>query len=218
VERSLHFLRAEAGENAMQKRLNQLKVGEKQAVKTLAIMFLLALSVRNLKGQTASGAAHETNQRKVVVSVAHRKLALVENGRVKKVYPIAVGAAGSPSPSGNFEIKNRLVQPTYYHPGKVIPAGADNPLGTRWIGLSAKGYGIHGTNLENSIGKAASHGCIRMHRQDLEELFADVQVGDEVEIHASADSELESIFGDVPSERESDELVSALIVGEPAQQ
>jgi len=202
----------------MTKRRNRLQIGEKQAIKLVASMLFLALSGRNLRGQSVdTSPAPERQQRKVVVSVIHRKLALVENGRVKKVYPVAVGAAGSPSPSGTFEIKNRLVQPTYYHPGKVIPAGAENPLGTRWIGLSAKGYGIHGTNVESSIGKAASHGCIRMHRQDLEELFADLQVGDEVEIHASVDPELDSIFGEAPAERETDRVLTASMAQEPAQ-
>jgi hypothetical protein len=111
-----------------------------------------------------------------------------------------------------------LVSPTYYHPGKVIPAGADNPLGTRWIGLSTKGYGIHGTNVESSIGKAASHGCIRMHRPDIEELFADLQVGDQVEIRAAADSEMKSIFGEEPAAHGESEGVLTPAAAEPAQQ
>jgi lipoprotein-anchoring transpeptidase ErfK/SrfK len=157
------------------------------------------------------------HRRKVVVSIPHRKLALIENGQVRKVYAVAVGAHTSPSPSGSFEVKTRLVSPTYYHPGKVIPAGADNPLGTRWIGLSTKGYGIHGTNVESSIGKAASHGCIRMHRQDIEELFADLQVGDPVEIRAAADPEIKSIFGDEPADRARDQVITSA-TAEPAQQ
>ena len=72
---------------------------------------------------------------------------------------------------------------------------AANPLGTRWLGLSAKGYGIHGTNEPRSIGKAASHGCIRMAKADLEELFNNVQVGDVVEIRAQRDAETAAIFG-----------------------
>ena len=135
----------------------------------------------------------------MVVSIPHRKLALIEEGQVKKVYAVAVGAQQSPTPVGKFEVKTRLVKPTYYHPGKVIPAGANNPLGTRWIGLSTRGYGIHGTNVEESIGKAASHGCIRMHRADLEELFAAVEVGDQVEIRAEPDAEVAGIFGELPA-------------------
>jgi lipoprotein-anchoring transpeptidase ErfK/SrfK len=65
----------------------------------------------------------------------------------------------------------------------VVAPGKGNPLGTRWMGLTAKGYGIHGTNAPKSIGKAASHGCIRVRASDLEELFDLVSVGIVVEIH-----------------------------------
>jgi lipoprotein-anchoring transpeptidase ErfK/SrfK len=64
----------------------------------------------------------------------------------------------------------------------VVPPGKWNPLGTRWLGLSRKGYGIHGTNAPKSIGKAASHGCIRLRNSDIEELFDLVSVGDAVEL------------------------------------
>ena len=63
-----------------------------------------------------------------------------------------------------------------------MPPGKSNPLGTRWMGLSAKGYGIHGTNVPSSIGKSASHGCIRMRQSDLEELFEMVDIGVAVEL------------------------------------
>jgi hypothetical protein len=96
---------------------------------------------------------------------------------------------------GEFKIVNRVTNPTYYHKGQVIGAGKSNPVGTRWMGLSAKGYGIHGTNQPNSIGKAASTGCIRMDKQDLEELFASVDVGDAVEIRAERDEQIAAVFG-----------------------
>jgi lipoprotein-anchoring transpeptidase ErfK/SrfK len=128
--------------------------------------------------------------RQIVVSLADRQLVLVENGRPLKVYAIAVGADASPSPEGDFKVINRLENPGYYKPGTVIEPGAGNPLGTRWIGLSQKGYGIHGTNAPGSIGKAASHGCIRMHQRDLEELFKMVRVGDTVSIRGERDEQL----------------------------
>lgn len=133
--------------------------------------------------------------RQVLVSIPDRKLAVLEDGRVLEVFPVAVGADDTPSPDGEFQIINRLSHPTYYHPGKVIPAGPDNPLGTRWIGLNLKGYGIHGTNAPRSIGKAASHGCIRMAKRDLEQLFEMVRVGDTVAIRAEADEQTAQIFG-----------------------
>src|SRR4029077_13861525 len=141
----------------------QVKAAEKRVVRYLSIL-LFVFSVRELRAQTQAqvraAAPIVERHRKVVVSIPHRKLALIEDGQVKKIYPVAVGAQHSPTPVGKFEVKTRLVGPTYYHPGKVIPAGAENPLGTRWIGLSTKGYGIHGTNVESSVGQAASHGCI----------------------------------------------------------
>lgn len=121
--------------------------------------------------------------RRVVVSLPDRQAALIaEDGSIVKVYPVAVGARRSPSPTGEFEIVNRVPKPTFYAPGVVIPPGRRNPLGTRWIGLSRKGYGIHGTNDPHSIGRRASHGCIRMRNRDVEELFEMVSVGDRVEI------------------------------------
>ncbi len=134
-------------------------------------------------------------RREVLVSIPDRKLAVMEDGRVLKVYPIAVGKRSTPSPSGEFAIVNRLTRPTYYHKGTVIPPGPANPLGTRWMGLSLKGYGIHGTNEPRSIGKARSHGCIRMAKTDLEEVFKMLRAGDEVSIRAEADEETAQVFG-----------------------
>jgi len=131
----------------------------------------------------------------VLVSIPDRKLALFENGRVVRIYRIAVGKTSTPSPAGEFKIVNRVTNPTYYHKGEVIGAGKDNPVGTRWMGLSAKSYGIHGTNQPNSIGKAASTGCIRIGKQDLEELFAIVDVGDTVQIRAERDDQIAAVFG-----------------------
>jgi lipoprotein-anchoring transpeptidase ErfK/SrfK len=137
--------------------------------------------------------------RQIVVSIPDRKLALIEDGRVVKVYSVAVGADVSPSPTGGLTIVHRLTQPTYYHPGVVIPPGKANPLGTRWIGLSTPGYGIHGTNQPESIGRNASHGCIRMRNRDMEDLFERVRAGDAVELYAERTDEVAEIFG-VPAD------------------
>src|SRR5579863_2226254 len=81
---------------------------------------------------------------------------------------------------------------------RVVLPGPHNPVGTRWMGLSIPGYGIHGTNEPNSIGKAASHGCIRMARADLEEFFPLVRVGDPVELIGQRNEETAQIFGAPP--------------------
>jgi hypothetical protein len=161
-----------------------------------------AQSTREVNGRTA------TVQRQIIVSIPDRQLALLEDGRVLKIYSVAVGAEASPSPEGEFTVMSRLENPTYYKPGTVIAAGKNNPLGTRWMGLNKKGYGIHGTNLPNSIGKAASHGCIRMRQKDLEELFAMVRVGDKVQLRGQRDSEIAQIFA-APSGTSSNPVVLA---------
>lgn len=139
-------------------------------------------------------------RRQVVVSVPDRKLVVMENGAVLRVFEVAVGADVSPSPNGAFEIVSRLNEPAYYHAGVVIPPGENNPLGPRWVGLNKKGYGIHGTNAPRSIGKAASHGCIRMRNRDIVQFFAMVSVGDTVEIHGERDEQIAEIFGGQASE------------------
>ncbi|HYA63560.1 MAG TPA: L,D-transpeptidase [Candidatus Sulfotelmatobacter sp.] len=136
--------------------------------------------------------------RRIVVSIPHRKLALLENNRIVKIYDVSVGASASPSPSGEFRIARRLENPTYYKPGVVIGPGNSNPLGPRWIGLDVKGFGIHGTNRPDSIGKNASHGCIRLRNRDIEDLFARVKVGDHVSLVAERTDEVARLFGTAP--------------------
>jgi lipoprotein-anchoring transpeptidase ErfK/SrfK len=171
---------------------------ESRTVALVAIVILAAVSAMaeekyrrtgnpNLKTDTAP-------VRRIVVSLQDCKLALLEGDRVLKIWNTAVGAESTPSPSGTYTIMNRLSRPTYYHPGKMIPPGSSNPLGTRWLGLSLKGFGIHGTNVPGSIGRKASHGCIRMRNRDIEELFDLVQVGGIVELHSESNESLAQIF------------------------
>jgi len=135
-------------------------------------------------------------QRRIVISIPDRKLALIENGQVVKIYDTAVGAPASPTPAGTYKIAQRVPNPTWYGPaGQVVGPGKGNPVGTRWMGLSRKGYGIHGTNNPKSIGKRASHGCIRMRNRDVEDLFERVAVGDVVELRGVRDAEIAQIFG-----------------------
>ena len=148
--------------------------------------------------------------RRIVVSIADRKLALVEgDGTVTKIYDVAVGAAETPSPEGEFVIASRVENPSWYWPGKIVPAGPQNPLGPRWMGLGFEGFGIHGTNQPHSIGQSASHGCIRMRNRDVKELFGRVRVGDVVEMHGERDAAVALIFGS-SSERDATSQASLL--------
>jgi len=169
----------------------QVKV-EDQVKKLAALTGLMLLAAAEAMAQEKGRPA-----RRIVISIPDRKLAVVEGERVVRIFGTAVGAPKSPSPTGTFQIINHVTDPTWYTKGKVVAPGPANPLGTRWMGLSQKGYGIHGTNSPSSIGKNASHGCIRLKNADVEALFEMVAVGDVVELHGERTPELAQIFGDV---------------------
>ena len=155
-------------------------------------------------------------KRVIVVSLEDRKLALVEDGQVKKIYTVAVGKPSTPSPVGTFTIARRVTNPTYSHDGRVVAPGPNNPVGTRWMGLSIAGYGIHGTNVPSSIGKAASHGCIRMARKDLEDLYPMVEVGDTVELIGQRNEETAQLFDPSPAAEPATQTVVASAASGPS--
>lgn len=163
---------------------------ENQVKKMAALTGVMLMAVAEAMAQDKASRP----ARRIVVSIPDRKLAVMEDDRVLRVFDTAVGAPKSPSPTGNFKIVNSIADPTWYTKGKVVGPGKCNPLGTRWLGLSIKGYGIHGTNVPSSIGRNASHGCIRMRNRDVEELFKMVAVGDEVELHGERTAELAKVF------------------------
>ncbi|MGE4425681.1 MAG: L,D-transpeptidase [Solirubrobacteraceae bacterium] len=128
-----------------------------------------------------------------VVTVDRKTFQLRLFKRLKwvKTYKIAVGAAGHDTPSGFYSVTSRQINPAWYVPnsawagslaGQVIPGGApNNPLKARWIGLR-DGIGIHGTSETWSLGTRASHGCIRMHPNDVIELYRRVPMGTTVRV------------------------------------
>lgn len=118
----------------------------------------------------------------ITVSCSRNLLYLKEGDRIIKTYPCATGQDES-TPIGTFKIINKLEEPTWYKAGAVVPPGSpENSLGTRWMGISSPGYGIHGTIEPESIGHAVTSGCVRMYNQDVEELYTIVPVGTVVTI------------------------------------
>ena len=161
-----------------------------------AVMMAVALGSGPAMAAEGARVVDAPPARRIVVSLPDRKLALIENEEIVSIYPVAIGAPRSPSPVGTFNVVTRVANPTYYKPGKVIGPGTANPIGTRWIGLSAKGYGIHGTDSPKSIGLARSHGCIRLRNEDVERLFERVRAGDVVELHAERTDEIARLFAE----------------------
>jgi len=118
----------------------------------------------------------------VVVDKSKNLLTLKEEEDVIKVYTVSTGANNS-TPVGKFEITNKLKDPVWYKSGAVVAAESpDNILGSRWLGLSVKDYGIHGTTQPESIGKQVTHGCVRMRNNEVEELYSILPVGAKVVI------------------------------------
>jgi len=121
------------------------------------------------------------------VIVIHRgtnQLFLYRGTRYVRLFQVATGQSAYPTPLGRFSIAVKWKNPWWYPPNspwaqgaKPIPPGPGNPLGTRWMGLTAPGVGIHGTPDSSSIGYSVSHGCIRMRIPDAEWLFNHVDVG-----------------------------------------
>src|SRR5262245_54133513 len=125
----------------------------------------------------------------VVIDRGANSLRLYSGRQLVRTFNVATGQSVYPTPSGLFAVVNMQENPWWYPPSsswaqglKPVPPGPGNPLGTRWMGISAPGVGMHGTPDDASIGYSQSHGCIRMHIPDAEWLFEHVEVGTPVVI------------------------------------
>lgn len=118
----------------------------------------------------------------IFVDKSDNELVLSLNKRFFKRYRVGTGKFMK-TPTGTFKITDRIAQPPWWRDGQPVPYGhPDNVLGTHWLALDAKGYGIHGTWQPESIGKHESAGCIRLLNCDIEELFNLLTIGTEVVI------------------------------------
>ena len=155
----------------------------------------------NTATQTPSaGAAQATapSQRRLVLDRRRRRLLLLEGGRELRRFPVAVGRPGWETPVGEFVVFERVRNPRWQHPatGQVVPPGPANPLGSRWIGFhrdcrGRRGFngrqqlvvegcvtaGFHGTPQRESVGRAISHGCVRLYDEHVRELYELVPLG-----------------------------------------
>lgn len=131
----------------------------------------------------------------IVINLAEMRLYFfftAGKSRFVKTYPIGIGREGWRTPTGEFKVTAKVKDPTWNVPSSIreedpeLPAriapGPDNPLGGYWIQLSAKGYGIHGTNKPYGVGRMVSHGCMRLYPEDIKVLFDLVKPGTTVKI------------------------------------
>jgi lipoprotein-anchoring transpeptidase ErfK/SrfK len=130
-------------------------------------------------------AASAKSEAVIVIHRAANRLYLYSGTGLVRVFPVATGQAAWPTPLGHFEIVVKQKNPWWFPPtqdswaagAQPVPPGPGNPLGTRWMGLSAPGVGIHGTSEPWSIGHSESHGCIRMQIPAAEWLYNRVKIG-----------------------------------------
>ena len=151
----------------------------------------------------AEAADTQRSQRELVLDRRRRQLVVLDNGLELRRFSVAVGKPGWETPVGHFQVIELVVDPIWVHPatGQAIPPGADNPLGSRWIGFyrdckPRKGFngnanlkthgcvtaGFHGTPNRASVGRAVSHGCVRLLDEQAQDLFALVQLGTPVTV------------------------------------
>ena len=119
---------------------------------------------------------------RIRLSLSDRQVYAYRGDTLEASFPVAVGKPGWETPTGTFEVTSRLESPGWTSPftGEVVSPGPDNPLGDRWIGFWSDGtnvIGFHGTPTRESVGRAASHGCVRMYNEDIRQLFEIVALG-----------------------------------------
>jgi hypothetical protein len=153
---------------------------ERRAVLPLLVFLLLAVAARFLPEEASAVIAEPAEQYTppdmlIIIDADTQGLSLYEDGVRVKWYAVAVGTSKTPSPLGVWKIA-------------IKQRGWGDGFGTRWMGLNCPWgtYGIHGTNKPGSIGKYASHGCVRMMNRDVEDLYARVSVGTTVIIERAA--------------------------------
>lgn len=127
----------------------------------------------------------------ILINLPQRMLFHFRQGKVLAAYPVGLGKPTWPTPEGAFKLVTRETNKTWKVPKSIqeemrrelkvvqeeVPPGPDNPLGAHWLGLSMWGYGIHGTIAPSSVFHFRSHGCIRLHPDDVAELYGRVKVG-----------------------------------------
>ena len=118
----------------------------------------------------------------IILRLAERRVYVYGDDRVLASYPVAIGTSDTPTPTGEFEIFQMIENPSWQSPwtGEVFPPGPDSALGLRWIGFFEQSNGLigfHGTPTLDSIGQAASNGCVRMRNEDVIALFEYARMG-----------------------------------------
>jgi lipoprotein-anchoring transpeptidase ErfK/SrfK len=146
------------------------------------VLALLTLEGAVVAGGSRGGDPGAATDIRLVLNLKRRRLYVYRGARAIATYPVAIGRRGWETPTGRFTVLRMERDPVWEHPvtGQIVPSSAENPLGSRWIGFWTDGknsIGFHGTPEEHLIGRAVSHGCVRMRERDIRALFEKVTPG-----------------------------------------
>jgi lipoprotein-anchoring transpeptidase ErfK/SrfK len=185
VEASGASLEVVAGENGRKLRDNLLTKDLNAAVLSSTAPHAIPARVHATKPEVTKSEVAAEYPVYLTLDRGSYTLRLWKNLKLAKTYTVAVGQEGLETPEGIYEIEAMEENPTWYVPdsdwagslaGQVIPPGPSNPIKARWMAIY-EGAGIHGTEETESLGTAASHGCVRMSIPEVEELYDQVDVG-----------------------------------------
>jgi lipoprotein-anchoring transpeptidase ErfK/SrfK len=194
------------------RKLNGLKAGDQLKVPNVEPFELASVKDIQPGSETAAQPANElddqgetqpltpggsapTRNISVKVDTKENMLGVFENEKLVAAYPVTVGSGHTASPIGDWKVRSIAKLPTFRYDKEMLehgersgnfhllPPGPRNPVGVMWIALNKKGIGIHGTNDPQSIGRAVSHGCIRLANWDVVRLATKIKAGDNVSIH-----------------------------------
>lgn len=150
-----------------------------------------AQSTSSTSGQKLERYVPKDNEINLLLKVGERRVYVYRGKKLIKKYRVAVGKKGWETPTGDWKVRVMAKNPGWvsFKTGESFPPGPDNPLGERWIGFwlddkTQDEIGFHGTTNLASIGKAASHGCVRMSNEDVKVLYKLVQVGTLVRVRS----------------------------------
>ena len=203
----IHFL-----EQLNAKKLKDLKAGDQLKVPNVEPFELTSVKQIQPGSETTSEAANEMEDQpetqaspagesatprnvSVKIDTKTNMLGVFENEKLIGSYPVTIGSAQTASPIGDWKVMRIAKMPTFRYDKEMLqhgersgnfymlPPGPRNPVGVMWIALNKKGIGIHGTNDPASIGRAVSHGCVRLANWDVVRLAAKIKAGDKVSIH-----------------------------------
>ncbi len=185
VEPSGDSLEVVAGHNGRKLRDNLLEKDLKAAVLNADAPHAIVAQVHSTKPEITRSEVADKYPSYLTLDRGTFTLRLWKNLKLAKSYTVAVGQEGLETPEGLYEIQAMEENPSWHVPdsawagdlaGQVIPPGPADPIKARWMGIF-EGAGIHGTEELESLGTAASHGCVRMSIPDVEELYDQVEVG-----------------------------------------